>query len=138
MARKERAAYNAYMRTYLANRYKERRAWAIARLGGKCVKCGKIENLEFDHRDRKVKSRTIANILIGQMDRLVEELGKCQLLCSPCHQEKTSSEIAVPHGGGKKGKHNCKCYPCKTKSAEYSRNRRASRGGGVRLSSPSP
>jgi 5-methylcytosine-specific restriction endonuclease McrA len=43
--------YNEYYRRYMLNRYYERRAAAIEKLGGKCSYCGSIEGLEFDHID---------------------------------------------------------------------------------------
>lgn len=96
----------------------------LALLGGKCATCGVVDNLEFDHIDRSLKSKNIAKMWLGPLDPLIAELKKCQLLCPLCHESKTSGEMGVPHGGGKKGKRNCKCLPCTLKAREYARSLR--------------
>jgi 5-methylcytosine-specific restriction endonuclease McrA len=58
-------------------------------LGGKCVRCGATSDLEFDHVDRHTKSFTIGSRAMSRWDGLLVELAKCQLLCRPCHIEKT-------------------------------------------------
>lgn len=60
------------------------------KMGGKCVKCGAIENLQFDHINPLEKSFNISNN-IHRKD-LDEELAKCQLLCPECHLDKTKNE----------------------------------------------
>ncbi len=97
------------------------RAWAMELLGGKCAKCGGTDRLQFDHRDPANKTFTIS---VGIADcfskaRLETELTKCQLLCVDCHRQKTSLEQGVPHGGGKSGKRNCPCVPCRKRKREY-------------------
>jgi len=74
--------------------HKEKRAYCIEYLGGKCVKCGSTERLEFDHIDRTTKKYTIAGRVTLNFDNLKEELNKCQLLCVDCHKIKTKSEWA--------------------------------------------
>jgi len=71
---------------------KERRAHCIEYLGGKCVKCGTTHNLQFDHIKREGKKYTIGGKLTYKFDYLKEELDKCQLLCAPCHLDKTAKE----------------------------------------------
>jgi 5-methylcytosine-specific restriction endonuclease McrA len=91
-------------------------------LGNKCVKCGSTHNLEFDHIDPKTKIENISNAVRAQCwswKRLIIELDKCQLLCKPCHIEKTSSEQGVEHGRGFSGKKNCPCAACKARKAVY-------------------
>jgi len=41
-------------------RYHERIGEALDILGGKCIKCGSLENLEFDHIDPSSKLFTIS------------------------------------------------------------------------------
>ena len=88
--KKQRAAYNEYLRVYMLKRYHDRHAWAVTHLGGKCVDCGSIEGLQFDHVDPQTKSFTLGNRLhtapIAEVER---ELGKCVLRCRPCHVAKT-------------------------------------------------
>ena len=74
-----------------AHRY-EKRAICLEYLGGKCVKCGSTERLEFDHIKREGKKYSITRRITGNFDNLKEELDKCQLLCVDCHKVKTKSE----------------------------------------------
>lgn len=80
---------NEYMRNYMRERWKKRRSDAIELLGGVCVKCGSIDNLEFDHIDSTKKSFSITKNHSMNKKQWDEELKKCQLLCSDCHSEKT-------------------------------------------------
>lgn len=118
----KRENYNEYMREYMKRRYHERKAESIAKLGGKCVVCGTTENLEFDHIDRTKKTMDINTLWSVNLMRYLEELKLIQLLCATHHQEKTSAEQSVPHGGGVSGKRNCKCEPCRLRKNEYQRN----------------
>ena len=70
----------------------KRRAYCREYLGGKCVKCGTTHNLQFDHIKREGKKYTIASRVTQDFTILKEELDKCQLLCAPCHLEKTAKE----------------------------------------------
>lgn len=114
-----RNCYNAYMRSYMAARYGKRRQWAIQQLGGCCTVCGDAGELEIDHIDRSQKQVNISKLILAKLEKLQAELAKCQLLCVKHHQEKTSVEMGVPHGGGVKGKHNCPCPPCRSANSRY-------------------
>lgn len=74
------------------NHYHKRRHQLIEQLGGKCVRCGSTENLEFDHIDSNSKEISIATHLSYSMDTIQNELQKCQLLCKSCHIQKTKEE----------------------------------------------
>tara|TARA_B100001059_G_C17294102_1_gene314193 strand:+ start:42 stop:491 length:450 start_codon:yes stop_codon:yes gene_type:complete len=75
---------------YFKKRYYEKLSESMEKLGGKCVKCGATERLEFDHIDPKNKSFEITRgLLMGDREKFQEELDKCQLLCYDCHLEKT-------------------------------------------------
>lgn len=68
---------------------KERRQYLEEYLGGKCVRCGATEKLEFDHIIPADKSYTIgSNITCFSLEELILEVDKCQLLCRPCHIQK--------------------------------------------------
>ena len=68
----------------------KRKEVLIEMLGGKCVSCGAIENLQFDHIDPTTKSFSIAKKYICKA--VFEEVRKCQLLCYNCHLEKTAED----------------------------------------------
>lgn len=107
------------MNNYMKNRWIRRRAEAVEFLGGKCIKCGTSESLEFDHIDPSTKTMTIARASSRSAEFFMNEVKKCQLLCTNCHLDKTLSEKEVAHGGGLAGKKNCPCSLCKAKKAEY-------------------
>lgn len=68
---------------------KERRQYLEEYLGGKCVRCGATERLDFDHIIPANKSYTIgSNITCFSLEELILEVDKCQLLCRPCHIQK--------------------------------------------------
>ena len=71
------------------DRKRKHRQYLIEMLGGKCLGCGTIKNLQFDHIDRTQKSFCIGSSLASKLEKLVEEAKKCQLLCETCHQHKT-------------------------------------------------
>lgn len=71
-------------------------------LGGVCAHCGTTENLEFDHIDPQTKTSPINALLSYRWERIVEELNKCQLLCSACHLKK--SQIDESHVCGERVK----------------------------------
>lgn len=119
MAYRDRGQYNEYQREYQLARYHQRKRDAIAFLGGKCVICETVEQLEIDHIDRALKSFNISNLWAVKEERFYAELAKCQLLCRPHHIEKTRRELSVDHGGGLSGKKNCPCGLCKQKKADY-------------------
>lgn len=71
----------------------ERRQYLREYLGGKCVRCGATERLEFDHIIKETKSFTIGSSLTCfTIEELIEEVKKCQLLCRPCHIIKSDEE----------------------------------------------
>ena len=76
-------------RLYLRERKQSNKKYLIEMLGGKCVGCKVTENLQFDHIDRTKKSFCIGKNLGSNLEKLIEEANKCQLLCEKCHQHKT-------------------------------------------------
>lgn len=134
MAIKDREKYNEYMREYQKRKYEQRRSMFISELGGKCVQCDSVENLEFDHISKETKSFNVAKKMAnGALATLREEIQKCQLLCQPCHKKKSDAEEEVGHGEGLTGKKNCRCELCAPLKNEHSRltmqKRRASATG---------
>ena len=93
MPYKNKRDYTAYMKKYMKNRWSERRKDAIEKLGGKCVKCGSEDNLEFDHRSRGKKKFTLADFSSKNEKEFQAELKKCRLLCRPCHYERTGKQF---------------------------------------------
>jgi hypothetical protein len=107
---------------YMRNVYNTRRAAWIEAQGGKCATCGSSSDLEIDHIDPSEKSFEISRVWTRRTDTRETELAKCQVLCAKCHQEKTTAQVAVEHGGGIRGKHGCRCDKCRLATNKYLRN----------------
>jgi len=90
---KDRKAYNNYMNDYLKRRWQRRRVQAVEQLGSECIICGSDQDLEFDHIDPETRTMTIARASTRSEEFFQSELSKCQLLCVPCHSEKTEREF---------------------------------------------
>lgn len=73
---------------------RERKKILVDTLGGKCMNCGYSKNinaLTFHHRDANEKSFTVASRLTSNIETLLEEIKKCDLLCANCHAEHHSN-----------------------------------------------
>jgi hypothetical protein len=61
-----------------------------------CVDCGErdILVLEFDHGDRSMKEGEIRHIIQNgaTLEKVIEEVKKCDIRCSNCHRRKTEKE----------------------------------------------
>lgn len=102
--------------------YHTRRAIFIERLGGRCVSCGSIEGLEFDHVDPETKDFNVSKRLTQKMEKILPEIDKCQLLCGSCHAEKTrDQEGRAEHGGKTMYSRGCRCEACVTEHRNYYR-----------------
>jgi hypothetical protein len=73
-------------------RRKELLKEAKEKLGGKCVCCGTLEHLEFDHIDDAKKEHNVANAVRNIREVFWNEVEKCQLLCVKCHNKKTTAQ----------------------------------------------
>ncbi len=70
---------------------KERYAFAVAFLGGKCCLCSSTEDLQFDHWYPWLKRGPLMRFYsYGQ--RFFDELEKVVLLCTACHALKTAEQ----------------------------------------------
>ena len=76
-------------RERIKERKKKHRQECLDRLGGKCITCGTTSNLEFDHINPNLKQFKISCHLSLSLNKLFEEVDKCQLLCKQCHIKKT-------------------------------------------------
>ena len=59
-------------------------------LGGKCVRCGATEDLEFDHIDPVTKVFAVCAGLSKAWDVLVDEASKTQLVCKAANARKSA------------------------------------------------
>ena len=96
MALKDKEDRKAYMKEYMRKRYAQRKSKALSFLGGQCVQCASVEDLEFDHIDPDTKSFTVTTRLDSSSWEDIEvELLKCQLLCKSCHDMKTTGGVGA-------------------------------------------
>lgn len=106
----------------------KRRAMAIRLLGGKCVNCGSIENLEFDHinNDRDGLRGLVSQLFTCKLERLIAELEKCQLLCKSCHVQKSiidNCKKFAEHGSiSMCTNQRCRCDECRKVNNDYMRD----------------
>jgi len=135
------------MAVYMAERRKNRRNQLIEMSGGKCVKCGSTDDLNFDHKDPKERTfRLTGDALDKAWKKVLEEWGKCQLLCRECHHRKTKEndeygepwnrgiskwgEVLPEHGCEAAYARGCRCDECST--ARYEAKVRRGELTGVR------
>lgn len=66
--------------------YLRERAWAINELGGKCMHCGRTDNLEIHHKEPKLRHTTPGGTTIRDWRQLIPQ-GKMTLSYEDCHVE---------------------------------------------------
>lgn len=56
-----------------------------------CVDCGEADPivLEFDHKDRTAKVFAVGRSRSMKLQKLIDEVAKCDVRCSNCHRRKT-------------------------------------------------
>lgn len=108
MAYKDPERQRQFQRERVAKR---RRDWLRGKV---CACCGGSQELEVDHVDRALK--VSHKVWSWSLKRMEAELQKCQVLCRPCHQKKTSAEVAPPHGTNSRytgPSWRCRCAACR-------------------------
>lgn len=116
---------NSYMKIYMLARYHKKMSEVKNKLGGKCIKCNSIENLQLDHVNPETKNFTVAKLWNSKKEVFDLEISKCQLLCKKCHEEKTLLDLGqvsakITHGTVSSYRY-CKCKLCKKAASEYKR-----------------
>ena len=85
-----------WRRNYMAKRYADRRALIDQiKVDRGCADCGYHEHacaLDFDHREPSGKLFTIAEGSHWNLDRLLAEIEKCDVVCANCHRVRTKSQ----------------------------------------------
>lgn len=89
---KSREYQRDYARSVRQAKFHSLLADAKDSLGGACTQCCTTEALDFDHVDPKTKLFNVTSGGSVSAERFWTEVAKCQLLCRPHHEEKTSSE----------------------------------------------
>lgn len=74
------------------NRIKENRELIRNAKSTPCMECGgvfPIEVMDFDHRDPSKKLSQIGAMYSYKKDSILEEINKCDVVCSNCHRKRT-------------------------------------------------
>lgn len=62
-----------------------------------CLDCKKSYPyyvMDYDHRDGEQKTLEVSTLVMkGNVKALAEEIGKCDLVCSNCHRERTYNRL---------------------------------------------
>jgi len=88
-ARNWRRNNKEYIKEKQRETKRQRKLWAINYLGGTCQSCGGVFHpavYEFHHLDPITKDRDPSKMMSLSVDRLQNELNKCELLCANCHR----------------------------------------------------
>jgi 5-methylcytosine-specific restriction endonuclease McrA len=118
-----------YNRLWVANRRLE---WIEE--NGPCVKCSSWDDLQVDHVDPREKLYNISQGIWSMAKNnpiRIKELDKCQVLCEPCHKEKTrENSVTQTHGTfSMYERHRCRCEQCRAWKSE--KNSRRIRSGSI-------
>jgi 5-methylcytosine-specific restriction endonuclease McrA len=109
----------------MRDRARKRMADAREKLGGRCAQCGSTDELQIDHIAPGTKSFVLSKGASVSAKRWEEELAKCQLLCSKCHETKTNKDLKRQSGKDKHGtvssRRYCACELCRKAHADYCR-----------------
>lgn len=118
--------YGDEKREYQRNWIKNKRENLIKMMGGKCVKCDSIENLQFHHKNQYEKEFNINHILSYKQSFIVKELEKCELLCEKCHKEMHVKRLVC--GTSTAYGYGCRCSECKQANTDRRAEYRARTG----------
>lgn len=112
---------------HIRAKYKERRAYFTALLGGKCYVCGSTETLYFEPIDRSLQTRNFAMLLTASMQTLSAALPNQRLICQNHWHKKHRERMGdSQHGGyGFAINYRCKCELCRETINAYQRKNRA-------------
>jgi len=93
---KQRAEYRAKNRDLIQQRDKKRNdAFLIFKEGLKCEFCGYNKcgaSLDFHHKDPNEKDTSVGSLRKSTMEKILQEVSKCIVLCKNCHYELHWSE----------------------------------------------
>ncbi len=62
-----------------------------------CIDCGESDSivLEFDHKDRSSKFKAVSSLIRARypLEKIKEEISKCEVRCANCHRRKTAQQF---------------------------------------------
>ncbi|QHR74940.1 hypothetical protein YP6_00168 [Escherichia phage YP-6] len=84
---------------YTMNLGRQKRQYAVDKLGGKCINCGFdkwIVSLDIHHLDPKIKDSKFAQMRGWSLQRIDNEIKNCVLLCRNCHAAVHAGLLELP------------------------------------------
>lgn len=78
---------------------KQKRQYAVDKLGGKCVSCGFnkwIVSLDIHHLEPSIKDSKFAQMRGWSLERIDKEIKNCVLLCRNCHAALHAGFLNLP------------------------------------------
>lgn len=128
--------------SYMNIHYNRFRANVFAVSGTKCVRCESTEYLEIDHIVESEKSFDVTDLWSKKANwpLILEELKKCQTLCSSCHAKKTAARNALLFTKDREAMHGslsqymrygCRCELCKAVYSGFRRKWNEAKGIGL-------
>ena len=94
-----------YMADYMRQRYERNSEWMRNyKVSVGCKDCGYAEHhagLEFDHIIPRLgdDSRTVARLMGKSINRIMEEIAKCDVVCRNCHGIRTWNRLKEKRAG---------------------------------------
>lgn len=126
--------YTEAHRAAKRRQYDSRLRMAFDMLGERCARCDSTVRLEFDHVDPKTKVVEIAAATRLSLRRFLDEVAKCQVLCSECHDKKSALERGLTptkgedvHGTLSSYRY-CRCDVCRDAKSAAGHTYRRSKG----------
>ena len=100
--------YRKYMRDYMRARYETNAEWMRAyKVEKGCADCGYNAHhagLQFDHIDGRGNDPkgmlTVAKLMGKSINRIKEEISKCEVVCGTCHGIRTWNRFQEKRAAG--------------------------------------
>lgn len=88
--------YNKHSNDHTNGRKAKIREWIRLLKDVPCKDCsGRFppECMDFDHRDPTQKTKGIASMTCWSVERIMEEVDKCDIICANCHRIRTAKQF---------------------------------------------
>jgi hypothetical protein len=86
-----------YVKSKALQKKEELRSIIIAIKNNPCMDCGVSYPhyvMDFDHRDPSLKLSNVSSLInMGNKQKLLEEIAKCDLVCANCHRIRTYKSL---------------------------------------------
>lgn len=84
------------VKQYRKNRWNKKDEFLTKLKSKPCFDCGNLYPpfaMHFDHRDPKLKVKSISNMMSRSESEILKEVSKCDLVCANCHAVRTYKGI---------------------------------------------